>query len=58
MHEALDGTDTAVKAAQTHTYDTPGTYFATARVFANREGDPNAEYRRLQNLASARVVVS
>ena len=40
------------------TYDTPGTYFAPRRVFSNREGDVNAEFRRLQNLASARIVVT
>jgi PKD domain len=58
VREDLDGTETSVKLAQTHTYDAPGTYFATARVFSNREGDVNAEFRRLQNLASARVVVT
>jgi hypothetical protein len=58
VRETLDGADTAVKAAQTHSYDAPGTYFATVRVFSNREGDANAEFRRLQNLASARVVVT
>ena len=47
-----------MKLAQTHAYDAPGTYFATARVFSNREGDVDAEHRRLQNLASARIVVT
>jgi hypothetical protein len=55
-HE-LDGSDTAIKLATTHTYDKPGTYFATARVCSNREGDVKAEFRRLPNLASARIIV-
>jgi hypothetical protein len=56
-HE-VDGTQTSVKLSTTHTYDKPGTYFATARVRGNREGDTNASHRLLENLASARIVVS
>jgi hypothetical protein len=56
-HE-VDGSDTAVHLSTTHTYDTPGTYFATALVHSNREGKVDAEFRRLPNLASARIVVS
>jgi hypothetical protein len=41
----------------THTYAEPGTYFATARVRLNREGDPAAR-RQVENLASARIVVN
>jgi hypothetical protein len=40
-----------------HAYDRPGTYFATARVKLNREGDPTAR-RQIENVASARIVVS
>ncbi len=40
-----------------HAYDRPGTYFATARVKLNREGDPTAR-RQIENMASARIVVS
>jgi hypothetical protein len=54
----VDGTDTSVALSTTHTYDQPGTYFATARVFSHRDGDVNAATRRLENLASARIVVS
>jgi hypothetical protein len=43
---------------RTHTYDAPGTYFATARVCSNREGDVNGEFRRLPNLSSVRIVVT
>ena len=58
VHEDVDGTDTAGKWARTHTYDAPGTYFATARVCSNREGDVQGEFRRLPNLASVRIVVT
>jgi hypothetical protein len=54
----VDGTDTAVGFSTTHTYDQPGTYFATARVRSHRDGDVTATTRLLENLASARVVVS
>jgi hypothetical protein len=54
----VDGSDTSVHLSTTHTYDTPGTYFATALVHSNREGKVDAEFRRLANLASARIVVS
>jgi hypothetical protein len=53
----VDGSDTSVKLSTTHTYDTPGTYFATARVHSHREGKVDAEFRLLPNVASARVVV-
>jgi hypothetical protein len=55
-HE-VDGADTSVKLSTTHVYDAPGTYFVTARVCSHREGDVQATFRRLPNLASARVVV-
>jgi PKD domain len=56
-HE-VTGTDTSVLLSTTHTYQDPGTYFATARVCAHRDGKVDAEIRRLPNVASARVVVS
>jgi hypothetical protein len=56
-HE-ISGGDTAVKLSTTHSYDRPGTYFATARVRSHRDGDMSATTRLLENLASARVVVS
>ncbi len=54
----VDGSNTSVRLSTTHTYDAPGTYFATALVHSNREGKVDAEFRRLPNLASARIVVS
>jgi Tannase and feruloyl esterase/PKD domain len=54
---SVDGGSTSVDLTTTHSYDAPGTYFATALVTSHRDGDVAARYRRLQNLASARVVV-
>jgi hypothetical protein len=54
----VDGSQTSVQLSTTHSYDSPGTYFATALVHSNREGKVDAEFRRLPNLASARIVVS
>jgi hypothetical protein len=58
LQQDVDGSDTSIHLSTTHTYDTPGTYFATALVHSNREGKVDAEFRRLPNLASARIVVS
>ena len=54
---SVDGSATSVTLTTTHAYSEPGTYFATALVASHREGDVDAKHRRLQNLASARVVV-
>ena len=58
VHEDVDGTAPTGTWSRSHTYDAPGTYFATARVCSNREGDVAAEFRRLPNLASVRIVVT
>ena len=58
VHDGIDGTASAVHLAVTHTYDRTGTYFPSARATARRDGDPTATYRRIENLARARVVVS
>jgi hypothetical protein len=51
----------AANAAQTvkakHTYAAPGTYFVTIRGVAQRQGNADTAYTRIQNLARARVVV-
>jgi hypothetical protein len=57
-HGEIDGTKTEVSLTTSHAYDAQGTYVATALVTSQREGDVSASHRRLQNLASARVVVS
>ena len=57
-HTEVDGTASEVKLSTTHTYEQPGTYFATALVESHRDGDPAATSRRVPNLAQARIVVS
>ena len=47
-----------VELTTTHTYDRPGTYFATARVHSHRDGDVDATSRRIPNVAQARIVVT
>jgi hypothetical protein len=54
----LDAPSADVQLGTTHTYDAPGTYFAVVRVTAHREGDANADYGLIQNLARVRVVVN
>ncbi|MCU1360217.1 MAG: hypothetical protein JWN99_1506 [Ilumatobacteraceae bacterium] len=54
----VDGTQTSIKLSTTHVYDTPGTYFATARVLSHRTGDMAATSCRIENVASARIVVT
>jgi hypothetical protein len=53
----VDGSATSVECSTSHAFDRPGTYFVTALVESNREGDVTAVARRIPNLASARVVV-
>jgi hypothetical protein len=48
----------SVQVDATHTYDSPGTYFAALRATSQREGDPDTPHARIQNLARVRVVVS
>ncbi|WP_261569729.1 tannase/feruloyl esterase family alpha/beta hydrolase [Frankia gtarii] len=52
------GTPTAVSLTRTHAYPTPGTRFATARVWSHRDGDRDAVHRRIPNVASVRIVVT
>jgi hypothetical protein len=57
-HFEIDGTATSVTRTKTHTYDQPGTYFATSLVHSHRDGDVKATSRRVPNLAQARIVVT
>jgi hypothetical protein len=57
-HPEIDGSSADVTVHTTHSWDRPGTYFATALVHSRRDGDTKATNRRLPNLASARVVVT
>lgn len=54
----VDGKARTLTLSTTHSFDRPGTYFATALVESHRDGDVNATCRRIPNVASARVVVS
>ena len=56
-HAEVDGSRTEMTLTTTHAYQAPGTFFATALVTSHRDGDVSAQHRRLQNLASARVIV-
>ena len=57
-HPEVDGRAGRAAFSVEHAYDAPGTYFATLRVTAHRDGDPSAAYARLTNLARLRVVVA
>ena len=46
-----------VELAATRSYARPGTHFAVLRVHAQREGNPDARYGRIANLARVRIVV-
>jgi hypothetical protein len=56
--DKVDGTDSVLDLTTTYSWGRPGTYFATALVESHRQGDVNADSRRIPNLASARVVVT
>ncbi|MCU1344613.1 MAG: hypothetical protein JWL70_879, partial [Acidimicrobiia bacterium] len=56
--QVLDGTATDIALSTTHSYDRPGTYFATARVETHRDGDVAATSRRIPNVAQVRILVS
>jgi hypothetical protein len=53
----LDGTLSEIQRCVTHTYATPGTYFAAARVTTQREGNLGSSYGLVKNLARVRVVI-
>ncbi|WP_194396212.1 PKD domain-containing protein [Microbacterium atlanticum] len=44
--------------ATTHRFTQPGTYFVSVRVTAERNGDVNAGFARVQNIDRVRVVVT
>jgi PKD domain len=48
------GETATIKA--THVYATPGTYFVTVRGIAQRQGNADTAYTRIQNLGRARIV--
>jgi hypothetical protein len=56
--DGVDGTATRLELTAIHTYDQPGSYFATARVLSHRDGDVNATSCRIPNVAQVRIVVT
>jgi hypothetical protein len=56
--DGIDGRSTSINARAEHSYDAPGTYFATVRVHAHRAGDTDAATERLDNIANVRIVVT
>ncbi|MEU1980361.1 PKD domain-containing protein [Nocardia sp. NPDC019395] len=48
---------TAVTVERDHVFTEPGTYFVTARVTSQPDGDPVTPYARIDNLARVRVIV-
>ncbi len=44
-------------ATASYSYNLPGTYFATARVKAERNGDKNAIFTQVRNLDRVRIIV-
>jgi hypothetical protein len=53
--EANKGSEVRLKI--THTFSKPGTYFPVLLAASQREGDANAPFTRIPNLAKVRVVV-
>ncbi|MDT7551338.1 MAG: hypothetical protein QOE84_3732 [Actinomycetota bacterium] len=58
IRQDVDGTATAVELSITHSYDTLGTVYASARVQSHRHGDLAATDGRIENVAQARIVVT
>lgn len=52
-----DAGEDRVTVGLSHVFDRPGTHFVTLRVAAQRGGDANTPFARIQNLGRARIVV-
>lgn len=57
-HQEVDGSSSSLTLTTAHAYESPGTYFVTARVESHRDGDLTATERRIETLGQARVVVT
>jgi hypothetical protein len=53
----LDTPQPQVRISATHSFSKPGTYFPVLRATSHRDGDSHTAYRRIHNIARARVVV-
>ena len=54
---AFGAPNRVVHLRTTYTYTTPGTYYAALRATAQRDGDTDTSFARVQNLGRVRVVV-
>ncbi|MDB5687255.1 MAG: hypothetical protein JWR77_1844, partial [Rhizorhabdus sp.] len=57
FHHEIAGGQTVADLSTTFAYTQPGTYFPTARVTSHRDGEMGATWRKVENIASARVIV-
>ena len=53
--EATDKNELLI--TKSHTFTRPGTYFVTIRVIAERNGNRETDFARIQNLDRTRVIV-
>lgn len=53
-----EGNIHGAESVMTHSYEKPGTYFASVRCKVNRYGDGNDIFTQVSNLARARIIVS
>ena len=56
--EPIDTPQSVVRLSTTHSFASPGTYFAVLRATSQRQGDMTTPYGRIQNIARVRVVVT
>ena len=56
--ENLSGNETKIQSSVDHSYNTPGIYFATFRVFMHQNGDKKDFLRHIVNHARMRIVVT
>lgn len=54
----IDTPQPLIRLSATHTFSSPGTYFAVLRATSQRQGDATTPYGRVQNIARVRVVVT
>lgn len=57
FESVTDGTCYGAVSEITHIYEETGTYFASVRVKANRDGDAGNLFTQIKNIARARVIV-
>ncbi len=53
----VDGSESSISLKVEHSYSKPGTYFATLRIAAQRDGDTETPFTLIRNLDRVRIVV-